>query len=187
MKHLQSKSTNSGILGVFLSLESDLKQYLLRFLVSKEDIEDVLQEVYIRSAKVEKASAIRSPKAFLFKVAKNLALSELSRKSNRITSYIEDYERWEVLDNRSCLERNEIARQELNAFYRNVMQALPPKCQQVFILRKAYGLSHKEIARKLDISVSTVEKHLIKGVKRYEEYERSNTCAHEANTSGRPG
>ncbi|EIZ80064.1 RNA polymerase sigma-24 factor [Novosphingobium sp. Rr 2-17] len=42
---------------------------------------------------------------------------------------------------------------------------LPPQCRRVFTLRKIYGLSHAEIAEQLGLSISTVEKHLVKGLR----------------------
>ena len=177
------KSGKPKIADVFLSLQSDLRQYLLRFLVRKEDVEDALQEAYIRSVKAEGRSEIRSPRAFLYKVVKNVALSEISKKRHKVISYIEDFEALNVIDSTSCVEDNEIQRQELAAFLDNVVQALPPKCAEVFLLRKAYGFSHKEIAKKLSISVSTVEKHLIKGSQRYEQYVQTKSAAEKSSIS----
>jgi len=52
---------------------------------------------------------------------------------------------------------------------------LPPQCRRVYLMRKVYGMSHKEIAGQLGIAVSTVEKHLIKGVKLCDRYVREKT------------
>jgi RNA polymerase sigma-70 factor (ECF subfamily) len=74
------------ILSVFLEIETALRQYLMRFLVRKQDIEDIVQETFIRSFEAEKRQKIQSHKSFLFKVAENLALSEPARKSNQLNS-----------------------------------------------------------------------------------------------------
>lgn len=170
MKKSSIKSKHRGVLAAFVKVESELKRYLLRFLISKEDVEDVLQETFIRASEAENKTNIQSPKAFLYKVAKNLALSEVSKKSKQIITCIEDFDALEVLDNKSCLEAQLEAKQELEAFYQAVVEVLPPVCRRVFLLRKAFGYSHKEIAGHLGISVSTVEKHLMKGMRKYEEY-----------------
>ncbi|MCB1674664.1 MAG: helix-turn-helix domain-containing protein [Halioglobus sp.] len=49
-------------------------------------------------------------------------------------------------------------------------KTLPAQCQRVFLLKRVYGYSHKEIARELGISISTVEKHAAAGLKRCLEY-----------------
>jgi RNA polymerase sigma-70 factor (ECF subfamily) len=46
-----------------------------------------------------------------------------------------------------------------------VVNGLPPKCRDVFVLRMIEGLSQFEIAERLGISVSTVEKHLARGLR----------------------
>ena len=43
---------------------------------------------------------------------------------------------------------------------------MPPQCQRVFIMHKVYGFKYKEIAQQLGISVSTVEKHIMTGLKK---------------------
>ena len=59
------------------------------------------------------------------------------------------------------------------ALFCKAVQKLPLQCRRVFILRKVYGLTHKEIAEHLDISVSTIEKHLATGISRCSDYMRS--------------
>jgi len=52
--------------------------------------------------------------------------------------------------------------------------ALPPQCAKVFILRKMQGLSQKEIAARLNISVRTVENHVALGLSRCRAYMRAH-------------
>ncbi|MFA7555267.1 MAG: RNA polymerase sigma factor [Spongiibacteraceae bacterium] len=172
----------SKILATFISIESELKQYLLRFLLCKEDVEDVLQEAYIRASRADKKTVIRSPKSFLYKVAKNLALSEVTKKSRQIINCVDEFSKLDVVDSKSNIEEGLQEQQELDAFYQSVIEVLPPQCRRVFLMRKAFGFSHKEISRQLNISISTVEKHLIKGVKKYDDYvQGKNTVENEQN------
>ena len=160
----------SGILNSFLSIETELKHYLLKILVRKDDVEDILQDTFIRASEAEKNTHIRSHRPFLFKVARNLALTEITQNRRRVSYYIEDFEATEVIDSKSSVETTEMARQELRSFYTMLKETLPAQCRKVFILRKVYGFSHKEIAQKLGISVSTVEKHIINGMKRCDHF-----------------
>ena len=155
----------SHITPAFLSLESGLKQYLMRFFVRHQDIEDVVQETFIRAWESEKNQEINSPKSYLFKVAKNLALSELQKKSNQLMSYMGDLDGLDVIDNTLSIEEALEIQQQLLAFS-EAASALPPQCQRVLLMRKVFGFSHKEIARRLNISPRTVEKHLTKGLQR---------------------
>jgi RNA polymerase sigma factor (sigma-70 family) len=175
------KRETSRITSAFLSLERGLKQYLMRFLVRPEDIEDAVQETFLRAYESERSGEIRSPDSFLFKVAKNLALSELSRKTNRMAVYMGDLEELNVIDYRLPLEETLDVQQKLFVVCKAI-ESLPPQCQRVFVMRKVFGFSHKEVARRLGISVRTVEKHLTKGLQRCQEFMRSDDVAQNYNT-----
>lgn len=159
---------SSRITSTFLSLESGLKQYLMRFFVRQQDIEDVIQETFLRAYESEKTQKIDSPKSFLFKVAKNLALSEITKKANQLMSYVGDLDELNVIDNKLSIEETLEVEQKLIAFSK-AAELLPPQCQRVLIMRKVFGFSHREIARRLNISPRTVEKHLTKGLQRCQE------------------
>jgi len=80
----------SGVSSAFVENIDFLKNFLKRFLSREEDIEDVSQEAYLKAYNIEQKSDIDNPKAYLFRVAKNVALNELNRKSRQMTVYIED-------------------------------------------------------------------------------------------------
>ena len=70
----------------------------------------------------------------------------------------------DVLDQTPSVEEALNARQEL-ALLLNTIASLPDRCREVLTLRKLYGLSQREIAVRLAISESTVEKHVAYGVR----------------------
>lgn len=159
-----SKPWALRILDTFLQNEPSLKYFISRFLVSPHDIEDISQETFLRAYEAEKKKHIDEPKAFLFRIAQNLVLSNIKKKSVKITDYIEDTGSIEDLVGADCLESNLIAQQKLGIFCEAVA-TLSPQCRRAFLLRKVYGMSIKSIAEHMDISVSTVEKHLGKGIR----------------------
>ena len=59
---------------------------------------------------------------------------------------------------------SEVEALESLGLYCNAVATLPEKCRQVFLLRKVHGLAHKEIAERMSLSVSSVEKYLLKSV-----------------------
>jgi RNA polymerase sigma-70 factor (ECF subfamily) len=161
----------SVILSAFQSVEPGLKQYVTRFVLRHQDIEDIVQETFLRAYESEQSQEIRAPKSFLFRVARNIALNEIARKANSLTDLVGDLDSLDVIDNRPTAEQQlEIRRSfdELNA----VIGALPRQCRRVLVMRKVFGLSHKEIARRMDISVRTVEKHLAKALQRCQDSRR---------------
>jgi RNA polymerase sigma-70 factor (ECF subfamily) len=130
---------------------------------------------------VEQGREIKQPKSFLFRIAKHIALTQLTQKSRQITSYLADidmegFEGSDVIEVVGSTEDEVVGREALGV-HCEAVATLPPQCRQVYLLRKVHGLSHKEIAAHLGIAVSTVEKHLIKGVEICDRYVQQRTGA----------
>ncbi len=158
----------SNVSSAFVQYNAFLKKFLSRFFTERQDIEDVAQEAYLRAYVAEQKKDISQPKAYLFRIARNIALAELTKKSRRITRYVEDLDdssvviEYETAD--KCTVEAEVEAQESLGLYCDAVAALPEKCRQVFLLRKVHGLGHKEIGARLSLSVSSVEKYLRRGV-----------------------
>ncbi len=168
-KKTQEKPELSAVTESFLENHTFLKKFLSRYFSNQQDIEDVSQEAYLRAFVEEQQKGVRSPKAFLFHVAKNVALSRLSKKSRQITDYLEDLPTMEIAGHEAGADA-ELEAQELLKLYCEAMASLPEKCRQAFILRKVHGLSHKEISKRLCVSPSSVDKYLKRGLLTCDEY-----------------
>jgi RNA polymerase sigma factor (sigma-70 family) len=156
----KNKQRLSGISSVFVEHSSFLKKFLTRFLNREQDIEDVVQEAYLKAYSIEQdRGEIEQPKAFLFSIAKNLALNELSRKSRQMTGYIEECQAAFAVESQTTVE-NEIEAHQSLGIYCEAVAALPEQCRRVYLLRKVHGLPHKEIGQRLGITTSAVQKHL---------------------------
>ena len=153
----------SAVSAAFLVNHDFLKRFLARYFSDSQDIEDVAQEAYLRAYVAEQKKEIEQPKAYLFRIAKNLALTQLTKKSTKITDYLEESGASVVLDCVAAAD-SEVEAQESLGLYCEAVAALPEKCRQVFLLRKVHGLAHKEIAKRMSLSVSSVEKYLLRGI-----------------------
>jgi RNA polymerase sigma factor (sigma-70 family) len=168
------------ILEAYLKNEMALKRFLRRFVKSRDDIDDLAQECFLRAYAAESERSIESPKAFLFTVAKNLALNELARKSNMDVEPLGDFAALDVLEDKCRVAvDDEVDGRERVRLLARAIASLPPQCSKVFILRKMQGLSQKEIASRLNISVRTVENHVAHGLLRCRAYLRA-----QGNASG---
>jgi RNA polymerase sigma-70 factor (ECF subfamily) len=139
-KHSKSRFS---ILTEFKNSQLALRSFISRYVISPQDIDDVSQETFLRAYKAEKEKEIEHPKAFLFRIAKNLMLSEFSRMARKITDYIEDYEGSEELLSTDNLESNVMAQQKLG-IYCEAVASLPTQCRRVVIMKKVYGNQNKE-------------------------------------------
>lgn len=171
-KQPQTK-TPSTLVEVYLGCETSLKRFLQNFSRKPEDIDELAQEAFLRTFDIERTQNIKSPRAYLFRVARNIALRELTKKTRQLTDYLEEAVDEGVLDRSGSLEEELIAQQKLQ-LYCDAIADLPEQCRRVFLLRKVHALSHKEIAAQLGISQSTVEKHISKGVDRFTDYMANN-------------
>ncbi len=163
------KTFKSKIMRAFVENELMIKRFLRRYASNSHDIEDISQETITRALRAEQQKEIQEPKAFLFGVAKNIARKSLEKKSKSLIDFIEDYSDKEYLSDEPSIEAELDGRKKMIVFWQAVA-TLPPQCQKVFILKKVHGYSHKQIAKYLDISISTVEKHAAAGLLKCAEF-----------------
>ena len=159
---------NSRIFGIFQANKGLIASVLRRYALQQVDIADITQETILRALEAEKLTEIREPKGFLVGIAKNIARSELRRRSKMMTDLLDDFDPDSYVSDEPGVDDQVWSRQKMRVFAQAVA-ALPPQCQKVFVLKHIHGGSHQEIAAKLDIAISTVEKHVALGLKRCRE------------------
>jgi RNA polymerase sigma factor (sigma-70 family) len=157
---------------IFFSLRTSLVR-LVSTIVPQREIEDIVQETYIRVCQVEHPSQIRCPKSFMLKVARNLAFDYVKKAETRLAIHLDNTE-LQALQDLEVTDADEIytkvvADQEFSHFC-EALRRLPVQCRKVFVLKKVYGYTQKEIAECLNLSESTIEKHVAYGIKHCTQY-----------------
>ncbi|WP_165787031.1 RNA polymerase sigma factor [Pseudohalioglobus lutimaris] len=147
------------------TLHARLQRFVSRFCKTREDAEDLTQEAFLKVLEAGSKGKIEHPQAYLYRTARNLSLNMLASKSHQLSVYIEDLADPGVIEDGMSLEHQVGHEQRFELFCHATLD-LPERCREVLILRKVYGLSQKEVAQRLGISVSTVEKHLAKALMR---------------------
>lgn len=142
---------------------ADSYRALARKLVGPADAEDVVQDAYARLLGVSAWREIASPRAFTLQVIRNLALERLRRASLVRMDQLTSLDRHDVSDPSPDAFAVVADRAELKRVLA-LIEALPPQCRKVMKMRKMDGKSPGQIAESLGLSVSTVEKHLAKGL-----------------------
>jgi RNA polymerase sigma-70 factor (ECF subfamily) len=135
------------------------------------DVDDVVQESYLRVWRRHAAHPIALAKNFLFSVARNLACDCLRRERVSPVGSVRDLAALATVADDPGLAEG-ACRNEETAVLLEAIDSLPGRCRQIFRLRKLHGLSHQEIATRLGISAGTVETQIGRATRRCEEYLR---------------
>jgi RNA polymerase sigma factor (sigma-70 family) len=153
------------LLNQILTHRTALQKHLRKFTAGAEDVEDLVQEAYVRICALPDGQVVDSPRALLFRIARNLAVDRARQRWTRATDDVADFEPLNVSSEEAEPDEQVDARRRFESFCAAV-DSLPPLCRRVFVLRKVYQLSHAEIAAVLGVSHSTIEKHVAKGLVR---------------------
>lgn len=146
---------------------SSLKAYLQGAFPAVRDAEDVVQESFLRLWKLRAAQPIRSAKAFLFTVARNIALDTVRRTRSSPVSAVPDLAALPVMEERVDVSGAACASEEV-ALLAEALQELPPRCREIILLRKFQNLPQKAVAARLGISELTVQEQVYRGLRRLE-------------------
>jgi len=138
-------------------------------IVRPEDIEDIVQDTFVRSYQAQLNQEIKYIRTYMLTTAKNLALNHVAKSAHKYNDSIEDFAQPPVELNTQSFE-DEFDSKERFLLFCRATEHLSGQVRKCFILKKVYGLSQKEIANYLKISESTVEKHVAKGLLKSVQY-----------------
>lgn len=126
-----------------------------------DDVEDLLQSAFLRLENYRRTTEVRKPDAFIVRTAINLGIDERRKLRRRMEIGGLDLDALEIADHTPPAEDAFDAKRRLEGVS-NALQQLPPRTREIFLLRRVDGLRHREIAERLGITVSAVEKHVAK-------------------------
>jgi RNA polymerase sigma factor (sigma-70 family) len=129
--------------------------------VGRQDAEDVVQEAYLHLLQTGLAATLEQPRAYLFRIAANLAV-DAARKRETRTRYADDAA-WffGFAAGTTCPESEAIRTLEMRRF-QNSLAELPPLCREAFVLNQMEGRTRAEIAERLGLSVRTIDRHILR-------------------------
>lgn len=149
--------------------EPMLRAWLKSRFSNERDLDDIVQEAYMRVLNARKTTEIGSVKAFLFATARNLALGKVRKQTTQGTLYLADLDELGIMDETEDIA-DAVTRSEELEYLTQAIQSLPTRCRQIITLRKIYGMSQKDIAKELGISVHAVETQGTIGMKKLGQY-----------------
>ncbi|CAH0248885.1 putative RNA polymerase sigma factor FecI [Pseudomonas carnis] len=141
----------------------ELVCFLNAKLGNRQVAEDVVHDAYVRVLERASDTPIEQPRAFLYRTALNLVIDGHRRNALRQSEPLE------VLDNEerfaACSPHASHHQGQRLEMLERALAELPAACRDSFLLRKLEGLSHLQIAERLNISRSLVEKHIVNAMK----------------------
>ncbi len=155
------KRREEGVASIYMACR-DMLAGAVRRIVPRHDVEDILQEAFVRSFEAEGRHVIHDARAFLMRTARNVALDHVSRAAYRTTGSLDGLAEELRADEVAPEARLDAERRFVT--FCEAVGTLPEQCRRVFVLKKVYGLTQDEIASELGIASSTVEKHIAKGL-----------------------
>ena len=154
--------TGKSISDVLVENYDDIVKRLRRRVGRVIDPDDVIQEAFLKLQAMPSGRDIRNPRSYVFRVADNLALDLIRNRGVRMR-YFSSEEVFEPASDEPSPERITDYRQRLSIL-KKVIDELPSRQREVFLLHKFDGLTHAEISSRLGISRSAVEKLIMKSL-----------------------
>jgi RNA polymerase sigma factor (sigma-70 family) len=141
---------------IYRATLAPLRRYLTRLLGNTSEAQDIAHDAYLRVYPDGDKTVAQQPEAMLYTTARRLAINRLKRRS--ISPIAPDGVAVETAASATPgVAQQVMARQELSLLEEAIAD-LPEGCRTVLLLRKVELLSHREIADRLGIAISTVEK-----------------------------
>ncbi|MFV3405974.1 MULTISPECIES: sigma-70 family RNA polymerase sigma factor [Pseudomonas] len=141
----------------------ELVSFLCARLGNRQAAEDVAHDAYLRVLERTEGQQIEHPRAFLYRTALNLVVDRHRRHQVRQAEpldVLDSDERWH-----SPAPSQSMQLDQRLALMRQALDELSATCRECFLLRKLEGLSHQQIAERLEISRALVEKHIVNAMK----------------------
>lgn len=148
--------------------QKEIFKFLLKNVKDPETAEDLTQDVLLRyAAQLQTGAPIKNHKNYLFTISRN-----------RLFDYWKEVASDRQLQNHywKSIRENQTARvmpwidHDREVIYSDLAQQLTRRQKEIFMLHRREGFSYQEIAEKLDISKSTVRKHMMAALKRIRKY-----------------
>ncbi len=163
MSNLDNKPDLDKISRLYRASFGDLVSFLLSRLSDRQEAQDLAQEAYLRLLRIDRNEIVLQPRAYLYRIATNLVYEfRMKTKRGALGQVIsnEEVDELAAADNPELVAESQAAMRKIN----NVLEQQPQIYRAILLMRKRDGMSHSEIAKKLNVSVHTVHKYMTRAV-----------------------
>ena len=153
---------------LYLLMFDDLHKFSYSLVKSKEVAEELVSDVFIKLWQIkDQLVTIQNLKVYLYCITKNLSLNYLAKASKKSAIRLDQINVESIIEFKnpeSIYISNETIRD-----LKKTIQDLPPQCRIIFLLVRDQGLTYKEVAKILNISVFTVRNQVTIATKKIAE------------------
>lgn len=144
----------------------ELLNFLNRQVKDRDTAADLVQESYVRVLAAQSSGkAVLDMRALLYRTARNLLIDQYRRSEVRKHDELHSLPEDQHPPAPQHLQPEEaLAAQQIIRAYVAAIESLPPRCREAFVLNVFDELSHAQIAQRMGISASMVEKHIVRGM-----------------------
>lgn len=152
-----------NIEAIYLNHQSELQFHLTRIVDCPDIAADIVQESFIIFFREAQKQTIDHPRGFLFRIAKNLAYDHI--KHRKVTENYQQTKEQTLPPPSEFPSAEKLASvNERLAAITLILEELPLRTREIFVLNRVYGMTYTETAKELGISDSSVEKHMAKAL-----------------------
>lgn len=153
-------TTEHAVSDIFRKYYTELCRYVQDKFARAGEADDIVQDAFQNILHVGRIESIENPRAYLYRAAKHIALNRIRREDHSSSIFVD------VEDADSVgipMDRQIIAEHDMRRVNR-VLEKLSTKDRTAFLLNRVEGKSYKEISQELGVTVSTVEKRMMKAL-----------------------
>lgn len=137
--------------------------HALHFMASVEEAEDVVQETFISLwNKKDEIDRIKSIKSYLYTAVRNNCLTRI--RDAKPTTPLETLPSEAFPLDTYLTEEEQMNRAEMEARLWKMIDDLPERRREIFLMAKRDGMSYNEIAKQTGLTVKTVENHVFRAM-----------------------
>ena len=175
---------SNQLVTTYLGLRRQIARLVMSIVPPKE-VEDIVQETYVRLCKIDSGESIDKPRSYVMRTARNLALDHVKRAESRLSLSLDGIDDAGVdaimpPQNIDPTYAQAVSNEEFVLFCEAV-RSLPKQCRRAFVLKKVYGYSIKEIMAEMGLGQPTIETHIVSGTKKCALYLRERQNKHSNN------
>lgn len=157
---------------LFNTHSRELRNFLGTLMRSREDIEDLMQETFLRVASLERPEAINSPKTYMFTLAYNLVVDHYRKAKSNFIDHSITIEECREAATYPGAERGIDASRDLEMLQEAILK-LPEKTQQIFVARKFHDRSYAQLACDFGMTEQAIRQHVSRGLRECMSYLQS--------------